>query len=170
MSACMPMPVSAAAAMTRWAEPRPAAPSEAAVLRDLALRSKAHWGYDADFMAACVAPFTFAPEDFDRFDIVVIDGPMGPAAFAALSVEGDAAHLDKAFVDPDAMGQGLGRVLMRWATARARALGATHIMIESDPYAEAFYLAMGARTVGAVPSEAIPGRSLPLMRLDLGDG
>jgi len=153
-----------------WPDPRPAKPTEAAALRDLSLRSKAHWGYDADFMAACVAPFTIAPDDFTRMDIAVIDGPDGPVAFAALDYDGDIAHLDKAFVDPSVMGQGLGQHLMRWATDRARAAGATHMLIESDPFAEAFYTAMGACTVGRVPSESIPGRTLPLMRIDLQDG
>ncbi len=32
---------------------RPAQPEEAALLSDLALRSKAHWWYDADFLASC---------------------------------------------------------------------------------------------------------------------
>lgn len=158
------------AATLPWADPRPAHPSEADALRDLALRSKAYWGYDAAFMAACVAPFTFAPGDFAAMDIAVIDGPDGPAAFAALEVEGDVAHLDKAFVDPSAMGQGLGRRLMDWACDRARAAGATQMMIASDPYAEAFYAAMGARVIGSVPSDAIPGRTLPLMQIDLSDG
>ena len=68
------------------------------------------------------------------------------------------------------MGQGLGRRLMTWATERVRTLGATHMMIESDPFAEPFYAAMGAYTVGRAASEAIPGRTLPLMRMDLVDG
>ena len=71
---------------------------------------------------------------------------------------------------PHAMGQGLGRRLMTWATERARTLGATHMMIEADPFAEPFYAAMGAYTVGRAASEAIPGRTLPLMRMDLVDG
>ncbi|MFF2520343.1 GNAT family N-acetyltransferase, partial [Streptomyces sp. NPDC058086] len=32
---------------------RPARAMEAEVLSDLALRSKAHWGYDAEFLDAC---------------------------------------------------------------------------------------------------------------------
>ncbi|MEE8545291.1 MAG: hypothetical protein V3T29_05715 [Alphaproteobacteria bacterium] len=40
---------------------RPARPGEAAALTDLALRSKAHWGYDAAFMAACRAELTVTP-------------------------------------------------------------------------------------------------------------
>ena len=167
---CMPIRASVAAATMRWADPRPAHPSEADALRDLALRSKAHWGYDAAFIAACVAPFTLAPDDFATMDIAVIDGPTGPAAFAALRIDQGTACLDKAFVDPAAMGQGLGRRLMIWAHIQARAAGADTIMIESDPHAEAFYAAMGAHTVGRVLSEAIPGRTLPLMRLTVTDG
>lgn len=155
--------------MRRWAKPRAAHPSEAAALSALALRSKAHWGYDADFMKACVDPLTIAPEDFQKMEIVVIDGAAGPLAFAALEVEGTEAHLDKAFVDPEAMGQGLGRALMSWAVTRARARGAKMLLIDSDPHAEAFYTAMGAEVIGRAPSEAIPGRTLPLMRLDLGN-
>ena len=121
-------------------------------------------------MAACVAPFTFTPDDFASMDIAVIDDPAGPAAFAALRIDRTTACLDKVFVDPRAMGQGLGRRLMIWAHTQARAAGADTIMIESDPHAEAFYAAMGAHTVGQVPSEAIPGRTLPLMRLTVTDG
>ena len=35
---------------------------EAAALSALAMRSKAHWGYDAAFMAACRAELTLTPE------------------------------------------------------------------------------------------------------------
>lgn len=155
--------------MRRWAKPRAAHPPEAAALSALALRSKAHWGYDADFMKACVGPLTIAPEDFQEMEIVVVDGASGPVAFAALDVDRPEAHLDKAFVDPEAMGQGLGRALMGWAVTQARARGARMLLIESDPHAEAFYAAMGAEVVGRAASEAIPGRTLPLMRLDLGN-
>ena len=146
---------------------RAARPDETDVLRDLAMRSKAHWSYDSAFMAACIAPFTLTADDLDNGEFAVVDGAEGPIAFAQLRVAGDTAHLNKAFVDPDAMGQGLGRVLMNWAVSRAHAAGASCIMIETDPHAEAFYQKMGARTVGGVASEAIPGRILPLMRLDL---
>ena len=40
---------------------RPARSGEAKALSDLALRSKAHWGYDAAFMAACRAELTVTP-------------------------------------------------------------------------------------------------------------
>ena len=45
---------------------RPAQPGEAAILTDLALLSKASWGYDAAFMARCRKVMTISPEDIRR--------------------------------------------------------------------------------------------------------
>ena len=39
--------------------------------------------------------------------------------------------------------------------------------IHSDPFAEGFYLRNGAIRIGETPSGSIPGRLLPLLRLDL---
>lgn len=141
--------------------------SEALCLRDLALRAKAHWGYDPDFMAACVSAFTMSEQDFTASAVGVIDGPQGAAGFAKVSVQDETAQLDKMFVDPDAMGQGVGKALMSWACEVARAKGAVHMMIEADPFAAAFYAHCGAVEVSRVPSEAIAGRTLPLLRLAL---
>jgi hypothetical protein len=38
---------------------------------------------------------------------------------------------------------------------------------ESDPFAEGFYLKLGAECVGMSPSLLLPGRSIPLMRYAL---
>jgi hypothetical protein len=45
----------------------------------------------------------------------------------------------------------------------ARTLGFERITLEADPGAEPFYLAMGARRCGSVPSGSIPGRVIPLL-------
>ena len=50
----------------------------------------------------------------------------------------------------------------------AEALGYTAVLIESDPYAEAFYLSRGAERTGSVPSSAVAGRELPLLEFRLG--
>jgi hypothetical protein len=49
--------------------------------------------------------------------------------------------------------------------ALARALGAWRMRIESDPFAEPFYRAMGAERIGEAASDAIPGRLIPLLVL-----
>ena len=44
---------------------RPGHPGEAAILSDLALRSKSYWGYDADFLEACRDELGLQAEDFE---------------------------------------------------------------------------------------------------------
>ena len=63
---------------------------------------------------------------------------------------------------------GVGRALWEKAEALARDAGAAKIGLDSDPYAEGFYLAMGAMRVGEAPSGSIPGRVLPRMTKQLG--
>ena len=81
---------------------------------------------------------------------------------------GAEADLAKLFVAPTAQGAGIGRALFAWAVAEARRKGARRMTIESDPHARAFYERMGAAVIGEAPSGAIPGRTLPLLALDLG--
>ncbi|MEC9346800.1 MAG: GNAT family N-acetyltransferase [Pseudomonadota bacterium] len=133
-------------------------------LTDLALRSKAHWGYDAAFMAACVAELTITPDMLDRdlFALAVEGGRV--AGFCRVSIGESHAELEDLFVEPDLIGTGLGRALWTEAVRLARAAGATRIELDADPNAAAFYTAMGAAVIGQSPSGSIPGRVLPRMR------
>ena len=56
---------------------------------------------------------------------------------------------------------------MRHATSTASTLGFKTMLIQGDPHAEAFYRVMGAVKIGARLSVSIPGRELPLYRIDL---
>ncbi|MFT6272748.1 MAG: GNAT superfamily N-acetyltransferase [Dinoroseobacter sp.] len=122
-------------------------------------------------MAACVPVLTITEADLARmmWRVAGTSGaPLGaPLGVAAIRFEGTTAHLDKLFVDPDAMGLGAGGALMRWAVEAARMAGAARIQVESDPQAAPFYAHYGAVQVGEVPSEAIVGRVLPLMEITL---
>jgi GNAT superfamily N-acetyltransferase len=144
---------------------RPAVPAEAALLNALALRSKAHWGYDAAFLAACQNDLALSPHDVASSLVVVHDGEAGPAGYYRLLPRDRAViELDALFVDPAAMRQGVGRRLWRHAVATAAALGFAAIELQSDPHAVGFYEAMGARHCGASESTVTPGRMLPVMR------
>ena len=136
---------------------------EAAHLSELALRSKASWGYDAGFMAACVPSLTLTVEQMQRQSVFVIEAATDIAGFGSLRIDGDEAELTNLFIEPWAKRQGYGKQLWDHAVTLAQASGVKHIRIESDPFAEAFYLTMGARRIGDVPSDAIPGRRIPLL-------
>jgi GNAT superfamily N-acetyltransferase len=71
------------------------------------------------------------------------------------------------FVDPSAIGQGIGAALIAHLLDRARPLGFTVLTIDADPNAEAFYLARGAVRTGVIPSGSVPGRVLPRLELSL---
>ena len=147
---------------------RRARPDEAAVLSELAMRSKAYWGYDPEFLAACRDDLTLSPDDIATAAVYLYDGTDAPSGFYRVVVEeGGVAVLDDLFVEPAAMGQGVGKRLWRHAVATARKLGCSEMVWQSDPQAEGFYLTMGAQRNGESESTVMPGRMLPLMRFRL---
>lgn len=146
---------------------RPARAGEAAALTELCLRSKAHWGYDDAFMAACVDELTISETAISGpfIRVVTVDGAL--AAMAELGGEDGSWYLEKLFVDPPFMGLGLGRRLLDWATRTAADQGAKSLEIAADPDAAPFYRHCGAVDAGEVPSDSIPGRFLPRLLLAL---
>jgi len=150
---------------------RPARSGEAATLTALCIRSKAHWAYDDAFMKLSAAALAVDEADIAAGRVLVAAAGDGPAlGMAAVLGDGEMVDLDSLFVDPPAIGSGAGRLLFRAATGMARGLGARRMTILADPNAVSFYERMGARFVRNAPSDAIPGRLLPLYEYDLTSG
>ncbi len=145
----------------------PAYPHQAAVLTDLALRSKAAHGYDAAFMQACREELTVRRTAISDGWVQVAKYGERIVGLFQFSVVDGVADVDLFFVDPSVHRQGVGRSLWLGLERKALTRGASRIRIESDPEAVAFYQAMGARIVGRAPSGSIPGRSLPLLEKPL---
>jgi GNAT superfamily N-acetyltransferase len=145
---------------------RPALPQEAEALTDLAMRSKAYWGYDDDFMARCPPALTLRPEDVLPRHATVADVDGRIAGFVTLDGSPPEGEVDMLFVEPWAIGTGVGRLLYEHAVRTARANGFTSLLIEADPQAESFYARMGAVRIGERVSPAT-GRPLPLLRASL---
>jgi GNAT superfamily N-acetyltransferase len=142
-------------------------PDELSSLSELCLRSKAVWGYDEDFMRACRNELTLRPDALQTSHLQVAERDSIAVGVAQIKIVGRDADLTRLFVEPALLGAGIGRLLFEWAAAKARNLGADGMTIEADPGAAPFYERMGARQVGFVPSQSIPGRALPLLRLEL---
>ncbi|MFY9241146.1 MAG: GNAT family N-acetyltransferase [Roseovarius sp.] len=150
---------------------RPARLHDLATLTDISLRAKAHWGYDDAFMEACRDELTVTAADLSTSTYHVAEqggALIGLCALNAPEMGANSCELHSLFVAPEAMGQGVGQLLMGWAIEEAKRRGATLIRLDADSFAEGFYTKMGAICVGRVPSGSIPGRSLPLMELALG--
>ena len=132
---------------------------EAEALTALCVRSKAHWGYDAAFMQLSTASLTVSDARIASGSVLVAAEEDRIVGMAEVEPDGE---LGKMFVDPPAMGRGVGRLLFKAAVSMARRLGARTMAILADPNAAPFYERLGARFVSQAPSDAIPGRSLPL--------
>lgn len=141
---------------------------ELPALSELCMRSKAVWGYDAAFMAACRRELTLDADDLVSSRIAVAArGDTLLGVVQVRMVSGDEADLAKLFVEPAAMRGGVGRALFGWARDTAHDLGAVNMKIEADPEAVPFYRRFGARDDGFAPSGSIAGRMLPKLVVDL---
>jgi GNAT superfamily N-acetyltransferase len=145
---------------------RDADPDEGERLREIAIASKASWGYDLARVREWAAAGDFTPEGLARTGAFVaeVDGVI--AAWAALIPRGEVAWLEDLWVDPAWMRRGIGAVLFAAAAERARATGARRLEWEAEPHALPFYERMGAREV----RESGPtswGRIVPVLSVDL---
>lgn len=146
---------------------RPAGADEAPQLSALCWRSKAHWGYDSHFMEQCRDALTVRAEWIRCGWVIVAEHDGDIAGVAAIAPDGQDFEVALFFVDPPHMSKGVGIALFNALVARARQEQIGKLTILSDPNAVSFYQKMGARLIGAEPSDAIPGRSLPLLEIDL---
>ncbi len=148
-----------------------AAPSQAKRLTELALRSKSHWGYSPEFMAACREELTVTTEAIKggvlTYRVAVSNDNEVLGFYALESTAASTLELEALFIEPAHMGLGLGGRLLADAVALAKASGAQRVLIHSDPNATDFYLAAGAKQIGVTASGSIPGRDIPLLEIEL---
>jgi GNAT superfamily N-acetyltransferase len=145
---------------------RRASPEAAEELTELTLASKAHWGYDRDFMDLARPSLTVTPEYLEANDCWVAEIDGVTLGWFSLVPIGDGLLLDNFFVLPAHIGSGLGRLLWEEALRRAKAAGVDRVTLEADPNAAGFYERMGARRTGSVTAPAT-GRQLPVYEVRL---
>src|SRR5690348_2414693 len=92
-------------------------------LSALCLRSKAVWGYDQTFLDACRAELTIRAEELLSTALCVAEHEGILIGVAQMVVHGDDADLNKMFVEPSAIGLGVGKALFDWVVATAKGLG-----------------------------------------------
>jgi GNAT superfamily N-acetyltransferase len=143
---------------------RHAQPGEADALTDIAVRSKAHWGYGADFMAAAAGELIVHEADLERLVVLVAEREHAPVAFASLDLDADEPALVDLWAAPEVIGMGYGRALLASACAVARRRGVQWLRVVSDPNAEGFYVSQGGERVGE-QRVASTGRVLPVLRI-----
>lgn len=146
---------------------RRARENEAGFLSALALRSKAVWGYSAEFLRRC-EPLLAVSNGYVRANpvfVAEVDGRI--QGFYSLNQSRYEIELDLLFVEPAALRGGIGKALLKHAFHTALDLGHSRLFVESDPDAEPFYLRLGARRIGVIASTVEEHRELPLLQFDL---
>lgn len=154
-------------------EIRLAKPDEMAALTELSLRSKRSNGYDDAFMEACREELTVTIERMEGGEYWVADAGTtgiicGCVCLGPNIPDENSAQINAFFIDPDWQRKGIGRLLWAKMLERAARQGTTHLTLDADPGAVAFYEAMGFETISKTPSGSIPGRVLPKMSIKLG--
>lgn len=146
---------------------RRARPDEADELRELAHRSKAHWPYSAEFLEKVRPMLQLTPTDVRQHEVWVLEEDGAVAGWHRVTLHGERAELEDLWLEPRWIGSGRGRRLFEHAVGVARAHGARRLEWDAEPYAEAFYRAMGGEEIGRTPSAAEANRTLPRMRMEL---
>jgi len=142
---------------------RAALPAEAQALSTLAIRAKAHWGYDAHVLERWRTELTVLAEDISSKPMFVGTVDEEIVGFYALEPSGTSWKLDNLWVLPEFMHRGIGRTLLVHALQTAARGGAVEVIVDADPNAEPFYVKCGgvrrAELAAAIPGS--PARTRP---------
>lgn len=147
---------------------RAATVDDVGALKQVYWRAKASHGYSdqemADFAAEVDETLTVETIANDAFAIADREGQ--PVGFVGVQDTGkpDALHMEFLFIDPDAQGMGVGRLLFDWAVDAVRRQGFAALEFQSDVHVTGFYERMGAVKISETPSTVIPGRMIPTYR------
>jgi N-acetylglutamate synthase-like GNAT family acetyltransferase len=148
---------------------RQARPDECSALTELTMRSKAHWGYDAAFMANVRKDLEVIAEKFlPDFHVYVLETDNEIIGFYSLRPEdAETVTLEDLFIEPKHIGRGYGGQLWDHSLRVAQKIGFSRLTLISDPYAEPFYARQGAVRIAEIESNALAGRMLPVMEFIL---
>ena len=149
---------------------RPVKVDEVDIISQLALVSKAHWGYSKEFMNACKDELTYTKEMMknEKYIFYLKESNNVIVGFYVLKkLNSDEVELESLFLDPIFMKKGFGIELLNHAKAEALGLSIKSMHIQSDPHAQDFYEKAGAKLISKKESGSIPGRYLPLLTLEL---
>ena len=116
-------------------------------LREIAVDSKAYWGYDRALVEDWAKGGGFEPDSLGKRLVFVAEEDGAPVGWASLVPRGEVGWLEDLWVEPAWIGRGVGRRLFEHVKARARELGAARLEWEAEPNARGFYERMGGAYV-----------------------
>jgi predicted N-acetyltransferase YhbS len=144
---------------------RRAQPADAAELTALAMRSKASWGYPAEWVDAWIPDLTITAEYLttNRTYVAEHEGRI----YGVIVLQEHPTHwsLEHLWIEPTSQRQGIGRGLVAHALSVSHSIHPARVMVIADPNAEPFYRRLGAIRVGShpAPMPGAPSRALSVL-------
>jgi GNAT superfamily N-acetyltransferase len=137
-------------------------------LKEIAIDAKCHWGYERERVRRWADDGDFTPDGLAKLTTFVAEADGRAVGWVSLLRKDARWWLEDLWVEPAAMGRGVGAALFGAAAAYARSRGARELEWEAEPNAVGFYERMGGRYLrDGTPSAW--GRINPIMGIDLGD-
>jgi len=141
-------------------------PSDTTVLTEIALESKAHWGYTTAQLNSWREDLTIHPEILESWRGSKFMSEHEIAGFYLLNrVNARTCYLEFLFVKPKFIGKNIGKQLIEHAIISCSTNSCEVLNVLSDPNAESFYAKHGFKTL-SLKESSIPGRFLPKMELE----
>jgi N-acetylglutamate synthase-like GNAT family acetyltransferase len=140
---------------------------EAKHLTEIALKSKAFWGYSNVLIESWRSDLTVTEKAIANAFIYKFMIDKKVAGFYFLNPpKTKNIELEMLFVAPRYIGKGIGKQLLHHAFKKAKQSHATFMTLLADPNAVPFYQSQGFKIIDKKES-AIVGRFLPVMEKDL---
>ncbi|MEO9571268.1 MAG: GNAT family N-acetyltransferase [Polaribacter sp.] len=140
--------------------------SDATKLTEIAIKSKAFWGYSDELIASWKEDLTITPKMFQESNVckyLVNDEIAGFYILNRANIR--TSFLDFLFIAPKFIKQGIGKALLKHASEYCIGGSCAVLNVLSDPYAEGFYAKQGFKVIARRES-SVPGRFLPEMELE----
>lgn len=147
---------------------RRANPEDAAILTELAKKSKSYWGYDQSLILKWEEDLTITPDFIMNSTAFVAENNEKIIGFWCRSdINSNDITPGYLFIDPEYIGLGCGSALYKAVRKDLCAKGIKSFTLEADPNAEGFYLKLGGIKIGEKESPVVPGRFLPIIKFNL---
>ena len=144
----------------------PADFKDAKTISEVALKSKAYWGYTNEQLESWIDELTITSEYISKNSSYVYKLNENIVGFYIIEMLNmTTISLEFLFVLPEFIGKGIGHQLISHAIEKARNLKGFVLNTLSDPNAESFYAKYGFKTISHHES-SIPDRFLPEMELE----
>lgn len=140
---------------------------ESTLLTEIALVSKAYWGYSNEQLESWRKDLTISVKMIEEMMIYTFVQDTNVVGFYALNppVE-QSIELEMLFVLPNYIGKSIGKQLLLHSFNEARKFDVDEMTLLADPNAVSFYKKQGFEII-AKKESSIPNRYLPIMRKKL---